>query len=105
MKNSKNLISEANSNQTGLKKKAEGKKGSSIDKAQEGTKLINQKVERIAGKTPSLHFTGAAFASILIFMFFQIRGKRDWGLFISQWVPTILLFALYKKVSKALLLP
>jgi hypothetical protein len=100
MKNSKNPANEISHMKSGLKKKAEGLKDDSFNNTEEGTSLINEKVERIVGKNPSILITRAAIVSLVISMFFQIRGKRDWALFVAHWAPTLLLFGIFRKLSK-----
>ena len=70
------------------------------DAAVQGHEQINRVAEKASSKTPTLLFTYAALASIAVSAYMQIRGKRDWSLFVGQWVPSFLLFGLYNKILK-----
>ncbi|MDB5104791.1 MAG: hypothetical protein JWP91_2480 [Fibrobacteres bacterium] len=68
----------------------------------EGRKSINRLAENVASRTPSLLFMAASLASIAAAATLQIRGNRQWSLFVGQWAPSFLLFGLYTKLVKSL---
>jgi hypothetical protein len=70
--------------------------------AQEGEKKINTYTEKAASKTPSLLFVAGALASIAVSLFLQIRGKKQWSLFVAHWVPSLMMFGLYNKMAKTI---
>lgn len=69
---------------------------------EQGTETVNRTAEAVASRVPSLLFSFAALASIGVSLFLQLRGKRQWSLFVGQWVPSFLLFGLYNKFSKTI---
>ena len=100
MKNGNDIIRETNHIKDSLIENAEDLKHETMDKVQKGTRMVNQKVEMISEKTPSLLFAGAALASIALSLILQMRGKRQWALFVGHWAPTFMLFGLYNKANK-----
>ena len=78
----------------------EAMKEKAKEAAQEGEKKINTYAEKAASKTPSLLFVAGALTSIAISLFLQIRGKRQWSLFVAHWVPSLMMFGLYNKMAK-----
>lgn len=68
--------------------------------AEKGVKQIREITEKAASKTPTLLFVGAALVAIGISLSLQIRGKKHWGLFVAHWVPSLMMFGLYNKLSK-----
>lgn len=67
-----------------------------------GRETLNQTAEEVSTRVPSTLFMAAALASIGISLFLQIRGNRQWSLFVGQWVPSFLLFGLFNKLTKSL---
>lgn len=70
------------------------------DAAREGGKQIRKITEKAAGKTPTLLFVGAAVAAIGVSLLLQVLGKKQWSLFVAHWVPSLMMFGLYNKLSK-----
>lgn len=70
------------------------------DATEKGGKQIKKITEKAASKTPTLLFLGAALASIAVSLILQIRGKKQWSLFVAHWVPSLMMFGLYNKLSK-----
>jgi hypothetical protein len=79
---------------------ADNMKEKAKEALQQGEKKINTYTEKAASKTPSLLFIAAALASIAVSLFLQIRGRRQWSLFVAHWVPSLMMFGLYNKVAK-----
>jgi hypothetical protein len=79
---------------------AETLKEKAQEALQEGEKKINKYTEKAASKTPSLLFLAGALGSIAISLFLQIRGKKQWSLFVAHWVPSLMMFGLYNKMAK-----
>lgn len=69
---------------------------------EEGKEAINRAQEKAASRTPSTLFIAAALASIGASLLLQLRGNRQWSLFVGQWVPSFLLFGLYNKAVKSM---
>lgn len=65
-----------------------------------GTETVERTAETVASRVPTLLFSFAALASIGVSLYLQLRGKRQWSLFVGQWVPSFMLFGLYNKFSK-----
>jgi hypothetical protein len=53
---------------------------------------------RITDQIPGNVWYWSAVSSILVSAFLFLMGKRDWSMFVGQWPPTFLLFALYHKL-------
>ena len=68
--------------------------------AEKGGKQIKQIAEKAASKTPTLLFVAAAVAAIGVSLLLQMRGKKQWSLFVAHWVPSLMMFGLYNKLSK-----
>jgi hypothetical protein len=68
--------------------------------AEKGGKQIRKITEKAASKTPTLLFVGAAVGAIGISLLLQIFGKKQWSLFVAHWVPSLMMFGLYNKLSK-----
>ena len=77
-------------------------KEKAAETARRGQEAANRYAERAASRTPSLLFIGAALASIAASATLQLRGQRQWSLFVGQWAPSFLLFGVYTKLVKAL---
>lgn len=67
-----------------------------------GRESLNRTAEEVSTRVPSLVFMFAALASIAVSLFLQMRGNRQWSLFVGQWVPSFLLFGLFNKLTKSL---
>ncbi len=67
---------------------------------QEGRKKVDQFSEEASSLVPSWLFVGAALASIGFSAFLQSRKSYEGSLFVGQWAPTFMLFAIYNKVVK-----
>lgn len=67
-----------------------------------GRETVNHAAEEVSARVPSLLFMFAALASIAVSLVLQIRGNRQWSLFVGQWVPSFLLFGLFNKLTKSL---
>lgn len=61
---------------------------------------VSAAIEQVTSKFPSTVFLGAAFASILASVSFNIAGKKHESLFIGQWVAPFLILGLYNKMVK-----
>jgi|GEM_PF-2080586 len=58
-------------------------------------------IDRIASSLPSNGFLGLAFGSMILSLGMQIFfNKKEPANFVGLWVPTLLLFGLYGKVSR-----
>lgn len=53
---------------------------------------------RVTDGIPEETWYWAALASIGISAIFKLKGKDDMALFVGQWPPTFLLFALYHRL-------
>jgi hypothetical protein len=53
---------------------------------------------RVTDQVPGTVWYWSAVSSILVSAFLFLTGKRDWSIFVGQWPPTFLLFALYHKL-------
>jgi hypothetical protein len=62
-------------------------------------------VEMKTRKIPSISFLGAAMASMALSAGLLLGGKKQWSLFVGQWVPTILLLGTYNKIAKTFSAP
>ena len=67
-----------------------------------GRETANRTAEEVSDRVPSLLFMFAALASIAVSLGLQMRGNRQWSLFVGQWVPSFLLFGLFNKLTKSL---
>jgi hypothetical protein len=74
---------------------------SAVKEIREGHKKVKRMAETAASKTPSLLFLYASLASIAVSAFLQLRGRRQWSLFIGQWAPSFLIYGLYTKMVKS----
>jgi hypothetical protein len=72
------------------------------DALDKGAEPLERTAETVASRVPTLLFSFAALASIGVSLFLQLRNKRQWSLFVGQWVPSFLLFGLYNKISKTI---
>ncbi|MEO6096732.1 MAG: hypothetical protein ABIW76_13945 [Fibrobacteria bacterium] len=70
------------------------------DAAEKGGKEIRRITETAASRTPTLLFVGAALGAIGVSLLLQILGKKQWSLFVAHWVPSLMMFGLYNKLSK-----
>lgn len=70
--------------------------------ARRGQEAASRYEQEAASRTPSLLFIAAALASIAASATLQLRGRRQWSLFVGQWAPSFLLFGIYNKLVKAL---
>lgn len=61
---------------------------------------VTAAIETYTSKVPSSIFLGAAIASILGSVSFQIAGKKHEALFVGQWVAPFLILGLYNKMVK-----
>jgi hypothetical protein len=61
---------------------------------------IARSIEQETAKLPSDTFLWAAVGSMGASLTLQLLGQRQIGNFISQWVPTLLLFGVYNKMVK-----
>lgn len=61
---------------------------------------VSAAIEQITSKFPSTVFLGAALASILASISFNVAGKKHEALFIGQWVAPFLILGLYNKMVK-----
>ena len=61
---------------------------------------VSAAIEQVTSKFPSTLFLGAAFASILASVSFNIAGKKHESLFVGQWVAPFLILGLYNKMVK-----
>ena len=64
----------------------------------EGT--LTRTIERQTARIPSGLFLSAAGASIVGSLVAFIRGKKQLGTLIGEWVPTFLLLGMYNKFVK-----
>jgi hypothetical protein len=67
-----------------------------------GEGRLARSVEEGTKKVPSNLFLWAAGGSILMSLWYKIRGREDSSLFIGQWAPTFLVLGIYSKVSRYL---
>lgn len=72
------------------------------EKLEKSRESVNRTAETVATRVPSLVFMFAALASIGVSLGLQIRGNRQWSLFVGQWVPSFLLFGLFNKITKSM---
>jgi hypothetical protein len=56
---------------------------------------------RVTDQIPGTVWYWGAVTSILTSAILFLAGKRDWSIFVGQWPPTFLLFALYHKLLGA----
>jgi hypothetical protein len=61
---------------------------------------VTASIEKFTSQVPSSIFLGAAIASILGSVSFQIAGKKHEALFVGQWVAPFLLLGIYNKMVK-----
>jgi hypothetical protein len=100
MKSAKHMMEDAENFKDQVKEGADELKDSVVQTAAEGNEKISRMAEETASVTPILLFAGAALLSILVSLTLQLRGKRQWSLFVGHWAPSFLLFGLYNKFSK-----
>lgn len=62
-------------------------------------------VEAQTRKIPSITFLGLAIGSMGLSLALSLSGKKDWALFVGQWVPTILICGVYNKIAKTFSAP
>lgn len=60
-------------------------------------KLIEEPIERLEQISPSVYM-GGMLGSIALSLGLFLAGKRQWGLFVGLWAPTILNMGLFNKV-------
>ncbi|MEJ7654597.1 MAG: hypothetical protein WKH64_15355 [Chloroflexia bacterium] len=53
---------------------------------------------RVTDQVPGQLWYWAAVGSIIVSATLQLQGKRDLSLFIGQWPPTFIAFALFHKI-------
>lgn len=68
----------------------------------EGKRKLDRFAEKTSSLTPSNAFVIAALGSIAVSAYLQLRGNRQWSLFIGEWAPSFLLFGIFNKLTKAL---
>jgi hypothetical protein len=61
---------------------------------------VTAAIEKVTSKVPSSVYLGAAIASILGSVAFQIAKKKHEALFVGQWVAPFLILGLYNKMVK-----
>jgi hypothetical protein len=66
----------------------------------EGT--VARMIEEQTARLPSDAFLWTALGSMGVSLALQMSGKRHMGIFVAQWVPTILVLGLYNKIVKTL---
>ena len=71
-----------------------------IDLPTKDTSDMTKQYFDVTDKVPAEIWYWAALTSILASASLFFVNKRDWGLFIGQWPPTFLLFALFHKILK-----
>jgi hypothetical protein len=64
----------------------------------EGT--LAQLIEDQTARLPSDAFLWTAIGSMGVSLALELSGKRQMGIFVGQWVPTILILGLYNKIVK-----
>lgn len=64
----------------------------------EGT--LTRQIERQTSRIPSVLFLGAAGASVVGSLVAFLRGRKQLGNLIGEWVPTLLLLGMYNKFVK-----
>lgn len=57
-------------------------------------------IEDQTARLPSDAFLWTAVGSMGLSLALELAGKRHLGIFVGQWVPTILIFGLYNKIVK-----
>jgi len=67
-------------------------------KHQEGP--VASAIEEQTAKLPSDLFLWAAFASMGVSLYLQLKGNKDKSLFVGQWAAPFLLLGLYNKIVK-----
>ena len=66
----------------------------------EGT--LAELIEDQTARLPSDAFLWTAVGSMGLSLALEMAGKRHMGIFVGQWVPTILILGLYNKIVKTL---
>lgn len=61
---------------------------------------FTKSVEEYTAAVPSSAYLGVAIAAMGLSLFCQLTGRRKWGNFIAQWVPTWLIIGVYNKLVK-----
>jgi hypothetical protein len=76
----------------------ESKSGMSQHDHSEGS--VARMIEEQTARLPSDAFLWTAIGSMGVSLALELAGKRHMGIFIGQWVPTILILGLYNKIVK-----
>lgn len=62
---------------------------------------VTKKIEDQTSQIPSAYFLAAAGGAVLLSLIVASTERRsNWGTFIGNWVPSILLLGLYNKIVK-----
>lgn len=62
-------------------------------------------VEDQTRKIPSMTFLWAAVGSMAVSAGLTLAGRRDWGIFVGQWAPALLIIGTYNKIAKTFSAP
>jgi len=63
---------------------------------------LTSTIEQTTAKVPSVAFLSMAIGAIAGSLGFFLAGKREVGLLMATWVPTILILGNYNKIVKAI---
>ena len=61
-------------------------------------KDVQDEYFRITDQVPQQVWYWSAVVSIIVSAGLFLAGKKDWGLFVGQWPPAFILFALFHKL-------
>jgi hypothetical protein len=67
----------------------------------QGTTAIEMRTRKI----PSITFLMAAIGAMAVSAGLVMSGRKQWGNFIGQWVPSILVLGTYNKIAKTFSAP
>lgn len=81
---------------TNVRGRAEEVRNRAVDQARRVTGATDRSLEIM----PSQVYVISAVASIVLSAGLFLSGRRNWGLFVGQWPPTMLAMGIYTRVAK-----
>src|SRR5687768_6248038 len=72
----------------------------SAPRADHAEGAVARTIENFTAKLPSDLFLWAAVGSMGASLLFHLSGRKEDGMFVGQWAPTLLILGLYNKLVK-----
>lgn len=77
-----------------------GRRDQRAERARHTEGAVARTIEEQTVKLPSDLFLWAAGASVVGSLLLHVSGRKEDGLFVGQWAPTLLILGLYNKLVK-----